>query len=117
MDTNLSMSTWIDACATEEIDEEDLISWHHEGKAYAIYNTEKGFFATDLMCTHEAQSLEDGIVVDCVIECPLHGGRFDICSGRALSAPVSKDLATYPVRVENGRVFVDVASAGDAGRP
>lgn len=102
------MSTWIDACATDDVDEEDLISWHHNGKDYAIYNTVKGFFATDLMCTHEEQSLEDGIVVDCVIECPLHGGRFDICTGHALSAPVSTNLVTYPVKVEEGRVLVDI---------
>ncbi|MEM7068453.1 MAG: non-heme iron oxygenase ferredoxin subunit [Pseudomonadota bacterium] len=102
------MSNWIEACATDEIDEEDLISWEHEGHAYAIYNTPKGFFASDVMCTHEEQSLEDGLVIDCVIECPLHGGRFDICSGKALSAPVNEDLKTYPVKVEDGMVFVDV---------
>lgn len=60
------------------------------------------------MCTHEEQSLEDGLVIDCVIECPLHGGRFDICSGKALSAPVYDDLQTYPVEVRGERVFVRV---------
>ena len=102
------MSNWIDACATDEIDEEDLISWEHDGRKIAIYNTEKGFFATDLMCTHEEQSLEDGLVIDCVSECPLHGGRFDICSGKALSAPVYEDLRTYPVEIRDGRVFVQM---------
>lgn len=102
------MTKWTDACATDDIDDEDLIRWDHDGHVYAIYNTEKGFFASDGMCTHEDQNLEDGLVIDCVIECPLHGGRFDICTGKALSAPVSVDLKTYPVRVENGRVFVQV---------
>ena len=102
------MTDWIDACATTDIDEEDLVAWRHEGRSYAIYRTGKGFFATDLMCTHERQSLEDGLVIDCVIECPLHGGRFDICTGKALSAPASVDLRTYPVKVEEGRVFVAV---------
>jgi len=102
------MSTWVDVCATDEIDEEDLIAWEHDGHRYAIYNTEKGFFASDLMCTHEEQSLEDGLVIDCVIECPLHGGRFDICSGKALSAPVTKDLKTYCVKVDAGRVFIQI---------
>ncbi len=105
------MSTWIDACATDDIDEEDLIAWEHAGRRYAIYNTDKGYFASDLMCTHEDQSLEDGLVIDCVIECPLHGGRFDICSGKALSSPVTVDLETYPVKVEGGRVFVQVPPA------
>ena len=102
------MTQWIDACATDDIDEEDLITWQHDGHTYAIYNTEKGFFATDGMCTHEEQSLADGLVIDCVIECPLHGGRFDVCTGKALSAPVSVDLKTYEVKVENGRIFVNI---------
>ena len=102
------MSQWIDACATDDIDEEDLIKWEYGGHIYAIYNTEKGFFASDGMCTHEEQSLEEGLVIDCVIECPLHGGRFDICTGKALSAPCTVNLVTYPVKVEGGRVFVEL---------
>ncbi len=102
------MTQWIDACGIEDIDEEDLIAWEHDGRSYAIYNTVNGFFATDLMCTHEEESLEYGLVVDCVVECPLHGGRFDICTGEALSAPVNVDLRTYAVKVEGGRVFVQV---------
>ncbi len=102
------MTQWIDACGTEDIDEGDLIAWEYGGHAYAIYKTSKGFFATDLMCTHEAESLEYGLVTDCVIECPLHGGRFDICTGKALSAPVSVDLGTYAVRVDGSRVFVQI---------
>lgn len=102
------MSNWINACNTDDIDEDDLIAWEHNGQKIAIYNTDKGFFATDLMCTHEEQSLEEGLVIDCVIECPLHGGRFDICSGKALSSPVTVDLKTYPVELRDGRVWVQV---------
>jgi 3-phenylpropionate/trans-cinnamate dioxygenase ferredoxin subunit len=102
------MSNWIQACGTDDIDEEDLIRWDHGGQTYAIYNTEKGFFATDGYCTHEEQHLEDGLVIDCVIECPLHGGRFDICTGKALSAPCTEDLKTYPVKIQDGHVFVQL---------
>lgn len=104
------MTNWIDACSTDDIDDDDLIAWVHDGHRYAIYKTESGVFATDLICTHEAQSLEDGLVIDCVIECPLHGGRFDIRTGKALSSPVTVDLQTYPVWVEDGRVFVQVST-------
>ena len=106
----MSNGNWVRACGADEIDEEDLISWEHEGRLIAIYNTEKGFFATEGMCTHEDQDLADGFVIGTVIECPLHQGRFDIPSGKALSAPVCVDLKTYPVKVEAGEVFVDVGS-------
>lgn len=99
---------WIFVCAADEIDEEDLICWDHEGHVYAVYNTEEGFFATDGMCSHEEQSLDEGLVVGRVIECPLHGGRFDIPTGKALSAPACVDLKTYPVKVEEGKIFIQL---------
>lgn len=102
------MSDWIHACATDDIDEEDLIRWDYDGRVFAIYNTDDGYFATDGMCTHEEQSLDEGMVVGDVIECPLHGGRFKIATGKALSAPVCVDLKTYPVKIEAGQVYVQV---------
>lgn len=102
------MSTWVRACAADEIDDEDLIRWDYDGRTFALYNTPQGFFATDGLCTHENQHLEDGIVIGQVIECPLHQGRFDIASGKALSAPVCVDLKTYPVKLEADCLFVDI---------
>ena len=102
------MTDWLHVCAADEIDEEDLIRWDHEGKSFCIYNTEEGFFATDGMCTHEDQHLEDGLVIGTVIECPLHQGRFDIPSGKALSAPVCVDLKTYPVKNEDGEIYISL---------
>ncbi|MEC9152872.1 MAG: nitrite reductase (NAD(P)H) small subunit [Pseudomonadota bacterium] len=50
--------------------------------------------------------MADGFQEGREIECPLHEGRFDIKTGKALCAPVSEDLKTYEVKVENGNVFV-----------
>ena len=52
---------WIDACAIEDIDDEDLIRFDHGDRTFCIYNTPKGFYATDGYCTHEEQHLEYGI--------------------------------------------------------
>ena len=103
---------WVRVCAADEIAEEDVLGFDHNGKTYCVYNTPEGFFASDGMCTHEDEPLEDGIVIDCVIECPLHQGRFDVRSGAALSAPVCVDLRTWPVKIDDGEVFVDLSGAG-----
>lgn len=103
------MSNWILVCASEEIDEEDLIRFDHDDHSYCVFNTEKGFFASDGYCTHEEQHLEDGLVIGTVVECPLHQGRFDIPTGEALSAPVCVDLKTYPIKVESGNIFIQPA--------
>lgn len=103
------MSEWIDACAAADIEEEDVIRWDHGGRTFALYRSpEDDYFCTDGLCTHEQVHLSDGLVLDNVIECPKHNGRFDYTSGKALRAPACVDLTTYPVRVEAGRVLVRV---------
>jgi 3-phenylpropionate/trans-cinnamate dioxygenase ferredoxin subunit len=99
---------WVRACATEDIDDEDLLRFDYGDKTFCIYNTPKGFYATDGMCTHEDEHLEFGMVINTVVECPLHQGRFDILTGEALSAPVCVDLKTYTVKIINGDVYLDV---------
>ena len=100
---------WIDACATDDIDEEDVIRFDHDGRTFAVYRSaDSTFFCTDGLCSHEKVHLADGLVMDDVIECPKHNGRFDYRTGKALRPPVCVDLATYPVKVENGRVLIDV---------
>ena len=100
------MSQEIYVCQTEDIDEEDVRRFDYGDRTYCVYHTPDGFFATDGFCTHEEQHLEDGIVIDNVIECPLHQGRFDVRSGKALSAPVCVDLNTYPVVIRDGGVHL-----------
>jgi 3-phenylpropionate/trans-cinnamate dioxygenase ferredoxin subunit len=98
---------WVDACAADDIDEEDVIRFDRDGRTYAIYRTDDDrYFATDGLCTHEKVHLADGLVMGTIIECPKHNGRFDIRTGAAKGAPVCVDLKTYPAKVEGGRVFL-----------
>lgn len=103
------MAEWIEACEVDDVDEEDLIRFDHAGKTYAIYRSpDDGFFATDGLCTHEHVHLADGLVMDYIIECPKHNGRFDYRTGEPKGAPVCVKLNTYPVKVEGGAVFLDI---------
>jgi 3-phenylpropionate/trans-cinnamate dioxygenase ferredoxin subunit len=93
------MPEWIAACEADDIDPEDVIPFQHAGRDYA----------TDGHCTHEKTLLCDGLVEGGVIECPKHNGRFDYTSGKALGAPVLVDIRTYPVKVDEGTVYVELA--------
>ncbi len=100
---------WIDAIPTDEIETEDVVRWDHGGRTFAIYRSpDDEWFATDGLCTHENVHLAGGLVMDYVIECPKHNGQFDYRSGEAMRAPVCVNLKTYKVKVEGGRVFVEV---------
>ena len=103
------MAQWIEACGAGDVDEEEVFRFDHEGRVYAIYRSpEDRYFATDGLCTHEQISLADGLVMDDIIECPKHNGRFNYQTGEAKGAPVCVNLRTYPVKVEGGAVFIEV---------
>lgn len=103
------MSQWVEALSAEEIDAEDVARFDHGGRTFAIYHSPDGkFYATDGLCTHEQVHLADGLVMDFIIECPKHNGRFDYRTGAAKGAPVCVNLRTYPAKVEAGKVFIDI---------
>jgi len=100
--------TWIEVCKTDEIEKEDVMRFDHDGRTFAIYRTaEDTFHATDGLCTHAEVHLSGGFVMDHIIECPKHNGRFDFTTGRAKGAPVCVDLKIYPVKVEAGKVLLN----------
>jgi len=103
------MSDWIRACAVEDIDEEDVMRFDHGGRTFAVYRSpDDKFFATDGLCTHERVHLADGLVMDEIIECPKHNGRFDYRTGEAKGAPACVNLKTYPVRVDGDDVLIQL---------
>lgn len=102
------MSHWIEVFPLASIDDEDVKRFDHAGRTFAIYRLGDEAFATDGVCTHEHVHLCDGLVMNGVIECPKHNGRFDIRSGRPLGAPVCDKLETYPAMVEGGVVRISI---------
>jgi 3-phenylpropionate/trans-cinnamate dioxygenase ferredoxin component len=100
---------WVEACSVDDISPEDVIRFDYRGRTFAIYRTDDGrYFATDGLCTHEQVHLSDGLVMGLIIECPKHNGRFDFVTGKAKGAPVCVDLTTYRVKIESGKVYLQI---------
>ncbi|GAB3627810.1 naphthalene 1,2-dioxygenase [Pandoraea terrae] len=99
---------WIEAAARDAVPEDDVIGLLLDGRDIALYGVEGEVFATDNVCTHGNARLCDGFLEGHEIECPLHQGRFDVRSGEAKCAPLTDNVRTYPVRIEGGKVFVDL---------
>lgn len=91
-------------------------------KSIVLYHLADGFYATQHNCTHVFAPLERGTLVeDAQIQCPLHRARFDIRTGEVVQwanfppgiqalnfIRGEKALATYPVTVEDGQVYVEL---------
>ncbi|MET3473453.1 nitrite reductase/ring-hydroxylating ferredoxin subunit [Novosphingobium sp. 1529] len=108
-----------------------MMEWHEvaqrgdvsEGcpRSVTVGSTKIGLFVVDgevhainNVCTHAYALLTNGFQEGCLVECPLHAGFFDIRTGAAQGAPVEVDVATYPVEVRDGVVFVAIDTAGQA---
>jgi naphthalene 1,2-dioxygenase system ferredoxin subunit len=100
--------TWIKLVPVHEVPGEDVIAVLAEGREIALYGMEGQVYASDNVCTHGNARLCDGFLDGHEIECPLHQGKFDIRSGKAMCAPLTEDLRTYPVKVEDGHVFIEI---------
>lgn len=88
--------------------DEAVAGFEIEGTPIAIYRIGDAVYATHGICTHALAYLSQGWLENGEIECPLHQGRFDVRSGKALCSPVTEDLKTYPTKCEDGNVYVDI---------
>ena len=70
-----------------------------------LCNTGEGFHLVDDECTHAIASLSEGELDHHQLFCPLHGGSFDVRSGRATGLPCKQALRTFPIDIQDGDVW------------
>ena len=76
------------------------------GQEIVLANVGGDIFAFSNECTHRGGPLGEGLLTDGVVECPFHGGQFDVKTGEVVEAPPTEALNTYQVRVEGGEIMV-----------
>ena len=74
----------------------------------AVVNTAEGVFAIRDVCSHGEVPLSEGEVEGCMIECYMHGSRFDLRTGEPLELPATKPVPVYPVRLDGSDIYVDI---------
>ncbi len=99
--------SWNKVAAIAEVPEDGTLQVHVGGEPVCLYNIGGTICATHDTCTHGQASLADGFIDGDKIECPLHQGLFEIRTGKAVSPPVIVDIKVYPVKVENGDVYIE----------
>lgn len=78
-----------------------------DGRSLCLGLTEDGEWgAIDNVCTHDGGTLGEGELDDTGVECPRHGARFDLFTGRVLALPAVRPVTAYPTVVEDGEVRV-----------
>ncbi|WP_420223618.1 non-heme iron oxygenase ferredoxin subunit [Pigmentiphaga litoralis] len=78
------------------------------GVKVGLFLVDDAVYAIDDLCTHGHAMLTDGELDGFEVECPLHGGVFDVRSGKPMCSPVTRPVRTHPVRFYQGGVYVKV---------
>lgn len=100
--------SWQDVARLADIPDDEGRRVEAAGRAIALFKYEGEVFAIDDLCSHAEASLATGFLDGCEIECPLHQACFDVRTGQVTAGPATKDVRSYPVRLEDGVVYVDV---------
>lgn len=100
------MSDWTDVAGVDEIGPGENRVVEVDGALIAVFNLDGEFYAIEDVCTHDGAEIASGCLVGDAIECPRHAARFSIRTGEVLAPPAYEPVATFPVRIENGRVQV-----------
>lgn len=95
--------------STNDVKPGELVARDVDGLRIAVANANGRFFAFGDTCTHEQCSLaEEGTLDGTVVTCGCHGAQFDVTSGAVLAPPAPEPVKSYPLRVENGQIIVEV---------
>ena len=100
------MSDWVDVGPQAAIASGELAVVEIEDLQVAVFNVEGEFYAIEDLCSHDYACLSDGEFEGCEVVCPIHGARFDVRTGEALTPPAYEPVPTFPVRIEAGVVQV-----------
>ena len=98
------------ACALADVPDDEGLSVQLGRHTVAVARHGDEVFALQDLCSHASVSLSEGEVADCQIECWLHGSRFDLRTGQPSGLPATEPVATFPVELRDGDVYVDVES-------
>jgi nitrite reductase/ring-hydroxylating ferredoxin subunit/uncharacterized membrane protein len=81
---------------------------HTGGKRIVIARSDEGYVAFDDRCTHRGGSLAGGSMICGTVQCPWHGSQFSVTDGSVKAGPAKMPVVTYPLRQENGKLFLTV---------
>jgi len=82
----------------------------HEQLEIGVFNCAGTVFAIEDRCSHDDGPLVEGEMdeADCTVECPRHGSRFDLATGKPLTLPAYAPVDTFAVRVEGDLITLEV---------
>ena len=104
------MTPLIDVCPLSELSPGDKRLVSHDDLEIGLFNCGGTIYAIEDRCTHDDGPLVEGEFDEatCTIECPRHGSRFDVSTGKPRTLPAYVPVDTYPVIIEDDTIKLEV---------
>ena len=104
------MAELIDICPTDSLPPGAVRTVEWEDVEIGVFNCAGELYAIEDRCSHDDGELAYGEVdaATCTIECPRHGSKFDLRSGKPLNLPAYEPVDTFPVTVQDGMIKIEV---------
>jgi 3-phenylpropionate/trans-cinnamate dioxygenase ferredoxin subunit len=95
--------------SVDEVPIESMKAVRVDDTEICLAHAEDGnFYAINDVCTHENFLLSVGELFDLDVECPQHGSRFNLVTGKVTGLPAVIPTRVYPVSIEGSEVYVEV---------
>ena len=102
------MAKWVAAGRSDDLAPGQVRVVRDGRTRLAVCNVGDAIHCIADVCTHDGASFDQGELDGTEIECPRHGARFDVTSGKATCLPAIVPVKVYPVRIENGEIQIQV---------
>lgn len=102
------MAEWVRVASVDDLGEGPLCGVEAGGQPLVLVRADDGIYALEDQCSHQDFPLSEGEVDDSTIECALHGARFDVKTGKALSLPAVRPVKTFEVEVRDSDIYVNI---------
>jgi len=109
-DTLLMTTVWLDVGTAADLEPGNMKRLDIGREPVLLANVEGTIVAVADTCTHEDASLSSGALDGVFVRCPLHGSRFCLLNGKAVDDPAEIDLETFSIRIEQGRILIELSS-------
>lgn len=103
---------YVSVATVSELGARGTLIFEIDGFPIALFEIADEYFAIADVCSHDDGPVAEGELDDHEIECPRHGARFDVRTGKVLSLPAVVDIPAYPVRVEGEDILVGIPRQG-----
>jgi nitrite reductase/ring-hydroxylating ferredoxin subunit len=100
------MSAFVQVARVDDVPPGKLLTVNLHGQPVVLANVDGTIYALSGMCSHADGPLARGKLHGGIVECPFHGGQFEVRSGKAVMLPATEDIPTFAVRIEGEAIQV-----------